>query len=132
MAKRHRSHILDIYGVHLHVATSLKGWKQLRRHLTFLDEKPGGLGFVHHATWHPDDGSAHTTHVAILINDEAHQGDLLNLLDTCAHEAAHAAGHILDYIGEPYGGASEPHAYLVGWITRFLWETLGERVPQTR
>lgn len=42
----------------------------------------------------------------------------------CAHEADHAAGLILDYCGQPYDGASEAHAYLVGWLTSWVWQNL--------
>lgn len=38
-----------------------------------------------------------------------------------AHEATHAAGMLLDHIGQDYDGESEALAYLVGFIAAFVW-----------
>ena len=45
-----------------------------------------------------------------------------DLVDLVAHEAAHAAGALLDHIGQAYDGNSEAFAYLVGFIAGWLWE----------
>jgi hypothetical protein len=44
------------------------------------------------------------------------------LVGTCAHEASHAAGRILASIGHTVDETDEPHAYLVEWLARWLWE----------
>ena len=116
-----RHHVLDIYGVHVHLATSKKQWKRLRRELTFLNEKPEALGLSAFATFHPDAAAPPVPHLVFWLDLPAltNPGDLI---DTCAHEAAHGANQILDHVGHDTRGTDEPSAYLVGWLTRWLWE----------
>lgn len=51
-----------------------------------------------------------------------HLDDIDDLVETCSHESAHAANQILEYIGHDHRGTDEPHAYLTGWLTRWVWE----------
>jgi hypothetical protein len=60
-------------------------------------------------------------HVIVYIDVAANQTRPGVLINTIAHESAHAAGMILDHFGQPYDGDSEAHAYLVGWIAEWLW-----------
>jgi len=122
-AKPYRHHVLDIYGVHLYLATTPDAWKKLRRRVNYLGDVPESLGLTTFATWHPDDGSAPTPILTIWIDLEHH--DPIDLVETAAHEASHAAGQILHWLGHDYrgaGGTDEPHAYLVGWLTRWIFE----------
>ena len=117
---KHHTHVLDIYNVHLHAVTTRKAWAKLRKDMPHLDENPG-LGHTHLFEWIPNDGTLPERHVALYIDVKAHRDDHAELINTCAHEATHAAGMILDQIKARYDGNSEPFAYLVGWLTAWLW-----------
>lgn len=113
MARRtHRSHLLDIYGIWIHLATDPRQWRSLQRHFTSPEDVPTVLGF---AGWRDGD-------IVLFVDLGAHTGDTLALVDTVAHEATHAAGAILDHVGEQYDGTSEALAYLVGWLTKWVWQ----------
>lgn len=78
----------------------------------------------------PGGRSRHVLVVAIderrLLDPDSEPCDAAQLI---AHEATHAAGLLLDHIGQPYDGASEAHAYLVGWIVRWVWQQTHRLVP---
>lgn len=112
-----RSHLLDVYGVRLHVVTSRQEWKLLRAQFPKLDRKPTGVGMSHFLTVKGD------PHVALWVNRKAHKA-IPGLVNTCAHEAAHAAGQIMEFVHADPDPSGEPHAYLVGWITQWLWEAV--------
>jgi hypothetical protein len=119
-----RHHTLDIYGAELWLCTSRRQWSSLRRRLTFLDKAaPEAAGLSQFATFVPKHGGPTVPHVVLWIDPRQARSDA-ELVDTCAHEASHAAGQLLDYIGHDIRGTDEPHAYLVGWLTRWLWETV--------
>lgn len=121
-------HTLDIYGVDLHLATTEREWKNLRRRLSYLDTLPDSAGLTHFAIWEPNDGGRSTPVVAFWIRGGV-AGDLLDLVATCAHEATHAASHILTWTGHDIRGdrgGDEPMAYLVGWLTQWLWTNTKE------
>ncbi len=123
---------LDIYGVNLHLATTERDWKWLRRHLPYVKEMPDSAGHSHFAVWEPNNDGLPLPVLALWIRDELNE-DPAELIDTCAHEAAHAAGQILSWIGHDFrgdGGVDEPHAYLVGWLTKWLWENASQ--PRNR
>jgi hypothetical protein len=115
-------HQIEVYGAELHIATSLKAWAKLRKRIDSLDEEPGGLGFTS-LDLHESELGATWPHLSIFVDLAAHGDDQPMLVNTCAHEAAHAAGLLLDHIGEQYGGRSEAHAYLVGAIAASIWAT---------
>jgi hypothetical protein len=118
MATAH--HTLDIYGVEIDLVTTRREWSTLRRRLSFLDKDPtqyGGLTTF--AVWQPKDGLT-VPHLVFWINTAQH-GDQASLIDTLAHEASHGAGRILDNIEHKVEATDEPHAYLVGWLTAWLW-----------
>lgn len=118
MPKTYTAHRLDIYDTELYVTTTKRGWANIRRLVPFgeLDATAGGQ--THSGQWQPDNGAPNENAIGIYINpNHKTPGEHLN---TCAHEATHAAEKILtDAATEPAG---EPLAYLVGWITRWLWE----------
>ena len=117
----HIEHRLDIYNAALFLATTKKQWKTLAKHIDFLDKnKPDSAGQVSFATWCPNKGINEP--VAVIWIDTKHHTNPGELIDTCAHEASHAAGRILEHIGHQIPATDEPHAYLTGWLTRWIWE----------
>lgn len=117
------SHVLDVYGVHLHLATTRRQASRLHRLYPALGKisMPTGWGGCAKFGHVPPIGIAQL-HLAFWVDVAGHRGDLGALLDTCAHEATHAGCLILDDCDADYDGNSEPLAYLVGWLTRWLWE----------
>lgn len=119
-----RHHVLDVYDAHLHRATDRRQWSTLRRELDFLEKKaPGSAGFSQFATWEPRGGGLTEPHLVLWINVKQHTTEI-DLIDTAAHEATHAAGQLLEHVGHQIRGTDEPHAYLVGWLTRWLLDGL--------
>ena len=118
----HRHH-LDIYDADLWLATNASQWRALARMIgdVIEDDPPDLAGQATFATFHPDDGGMVTPTSVLWIAVAAHKTPA-ELVNTCAHEAAHAAGHLLGHIGQEYGDANEAHAYLVGWLTQWMWE----------
>lgn len=108
-----RTHALDIYGVHIALATSKRDWKQLREGYDFMGRRPRTQGM---ATFHKG-------HLVLWVDVNCHEstGDLV---DTIAHEAVHGARQILDWV--EYHGCDEPFAYLVGWLARFMWDGVSQ------
>lgn len=116
-----RSHQLDIYGAWIHVATDRKAWRSLRRRLPSLDKDPGALG-AFSITLHEAPSGKVTPHLSVWLDINACD-DKTELVDTIAHEATHAAVALLDHIGQAYDSDnSEALAYLIGWISGWLWE----------
>lgn len=75
--------------------------------------------------------SAPTPVVTFWIRD-ALTADPLQLVETCAHEAAHATAHVLTWTGHDIrgdNGHDEPSAYLTGWLTGWIYDncTKGKR-----
>ena len=114
-----RHHILDIYGVHLHLATTQREWSTLRRKQTWLVKKPNASGLACFATFHPKKPGPVVPHLALWV-DVALCADPLELVEICSHEAAHGAAQILEWVGHEIKGSDEPSAYLVGWLTRWM------------
>ncbi len=115
------THTLDIYSAVVHLATTQKQWDRLRKTVDSLDAEPGGLGFTSCDVFEATDGGT-VPHLSIFIDRKAHADSVSALVNTCAHEAAHAAGMLLNHLGQPYDGNSEAHAYLVGWLAQWLWD----------
>lgn len=114
-------HTLDIYGTELYLVTNRRDWATLRRRLSYLDKAPASAGLAAFAAFEPKNGSITTSHLALWIDVAAHRSDL-DLIDTAAHEASHAAGQIFEWINHDVRGTDEPSAYLVGWLTRWIIE----------
>ncbi len=117
---------LDIYDVTMHLARNKRSWAALRRKypkaLPAIESDTGGL------TCYMGD----VVCFYIPACDDLGQG-----LTVLAHEAAHAAGAILDHRGVALvdgeaedGGSigSEALAYLTGWLTRWLWQNTHDAV----
>ena len=113
-----RHHQLDIYGVWLHSATTHKSWRKLRKDLASLPEiEDGALGTTSRDL--TDDGAVH---ISVFIDAARLVDNPQGLVEILAHEAAHAAGMLLDHIGQEYDGESEALAYLVGFIAAWVCE----------
>ncbi|NUO57249.1 MAG: hypothetical protein HOV78_11325 [Hamadaea sp.] len=125
-----RTHRLDIYGADIYLATTKGQWRKLaRRGIASLDtEAPEAAGLSQFATFHPNDGGLSTPVLVLWVDAAAHKS-AGELVDTLAHEASHAAGQLLAHVGHDHRGTDEPHAYLVGWLTRWLWENVGWSEP---
>lgn len=123
---RPATHELDIYGAQLHATWTPKQWRKVARSIGRDDaQAPESSGRVDFSLWVPTVGIS-VPHVLIYIGLKDHADDTAALVDTIAHESAHAAGAILDHIGQAYDGdTSEAHAYLVGWIAGWLWRQGG-------
>jgi hypothetical protein len=118
-------HTLDIYGAELHLVTTKRDWSTLRRKLSFMDKgAPESAGLAQFATFHPKGGGITVPHLVLWLDLASHR-TRLDLIDTAAHEASHAAGQLLEHIGHDIRGTDEPHAYLVGWLTRWMLEQVG-------
>ena len=117
MAAQH--HTLDIYGTHLHAAYTNRDWNQLRREHpgAYLDKANTlGLGATYDGR---DPNDQHHQWIWVGLNN--HHGNPAELIDTCAHEATHAALNITHrHAFNPTAGNGEPLAYLVGWLTTWL------------
>jgi hypothetical protein len=122
-------HILDVYGAHLHAAVDLKGWNKIRKTVTTLDDPDGALGFTSCDVHLSPDGVP-TPHLSVYVDVQAHGGNALALVDTCAHEASHVATFLFNHIGEPIRVPGEAHAYLTGWVTAWLIGGIG--LPPTK
>lgn len=112
-------HTLDIYGVTLYQARNGREWAAIRKSREpQLGESPKCAGMTEMHT--SNDGSMTFT-VYVRPTDDPRE-----VINTCAHEAAHVAGQILDAANAEYDGLNEPFAYLVGWITQWLWTNMQE------
>lgn len=118
---RYRHTTIQIYGAELYLATDLSQWKALRRKIDSLEEDPGGVGATSLDMQDHDLDPMNTAHVSVYIDKATLAEDGAALVNTCAHEATHAAALLLDHLGQQ-GGNSEALAYLVGWVTEWLWE----------
>jgi hypothetical protein len=119
-------HRLDIYGTALFLATTKKQWKALAKRIDALEKaKPDAAGQVTTFTRYPKKRGNTELVITVWIDTRNHT-DPGELIDTCAHEASHAAGRILEHAGHTVPATDEPHAYLTGWITRWIWEHSGD------
>ena len=103
-------HRLDIYDVDLYLVTSKSEWKALRQ------------------TTLPDMPKFDVDHQAACMTLASDDDDLKMIfyfrntdINTVAHEAYHGAGLILDHITQEYDGSSEAAAWLVGWLSEWIW-----------
>lgn len=115
-------HRLDVYDADIWLATNERQWRALGKITPVAEgDPPDAAGNAAFATFHPNDGGP-TAPVIVLWLDLASLHEPADLVNTCAHEASHAAGHLLEHIGQDHHGSNEAHAYLVGWLTQWLWE----------
>lgn len=115
------SHLLDVYSVRVHLATTRKDWAKLRKKLGIEPLDVDCHGLTQHATWRANDGTSAEQHVLVYLDVRGCDGDPRALVNVAAHEATHAATMLLRHYGHKIRGHDEPHAYLVGWLTEWLW-----------
>lgn len=116
------SHLLDIYSIWLHVESTPAKWKALAKKEGLSLNKPdGSLGFVNHSKI-VHKGMIH--HISVYIDGKSHKDNDIALVETCAHEATHAALTILSIVGQTIRDDDEHVAYLTGWITQWLYQTV--------
>ena len=112
-------HRLDIYGIDIYLARNTSEWAAIRRKVPEYELGP-----------RPDE-RARTTHMidddAIIFWLRSEDIDPLNDISDCAHEATHAAGFLFHAMGQKQDARSEPFAYLVGWLTAWLYQHTREQ-----
>lgn len=110
-------HRLDIYGTHIYATSTKRGWSNIRRRIGSLrDVDVEGGGQTSEVWFVPSSGAHHEQHIAVYVNPNDSD---LDQLDTIAHEATHVAQMIFDAKNADMN--SEPFAYLVGWLTAWLY-----------
>lgn len=123
-------HSLDIYETELHLTTKRAGWAAISRRLPVLAHDIGGVAGCSSSRVIPaTNGGWDTHHVALYIDTRPARADSSNypkLAGTVAHEATHAALAICDQRGLRVSSEAdhdeEPYAYLVGWLSQWIWE----------
>lgn len=100
----------------LWVASDKKQWRVLRESFKDLAKKPKGMGVT------CERGDEDGWHVIIYVAQGKHDNEI-DLIDTVAHEANHAASDILKQVGEKKR-TREVEAYLTGWIAGEVWRHL--------
>jgi hypothetical protein len=108
------------YGAELHLATTERQWATLAARFELDEDDNNGVG----TTTLVLDREKFVPHLVVWLDVATIGDDALGMVTTCAHEAAHVAGMLLDHVRESYDGASEAFAYLVGWVTRWLIEAV--------
>lgn len=117
-------HTLDIYDVEVYLPKTRKAWKRLRKSVSFIGEYPRSAGLstfaVKNSKRRPSCG-----HLVLWL--DLKKLSTPELVNTIAHEAAHGTGAILDWAGvNVNGGDNEAHAYLVGWLSQWMWENVNQ------
>lgn len=122
---------IDVYDVWLHVAINYPknkffktyfGNKECTEPLESDVDHFDSKGF----TWGILSTKEHPRVIFININLDKAEG-LLDLIDTMNHEAFHATTGIAKFIDMPFSdNTEEPYAYLVGTISRHVYQTVFE------
>lgn len=116
-------HRLDVYGSEVFAVSHPKAWRRLRKRLPWISKTPGALALTEFSV-RADKGGQPRGHLVLWVDVRRH-GCLAELVDTCAHEATHGSLRILEHAGVPVSGdSSEAHAYLTGWLTGWLLESV--------
>lgn len=122
-------HHLDVYDCEVFLARTKREWSALKRHTkATLDPAPQSAGLTTFATYQPV-GSFTRPHLFLWVDAGQHQR-AADLVNTCAHEAAHAASYLLNHLDHTIRVSDEPHAYLVGWLTEWLWSHCSAALDQ--
>lgn len=118
-------HTLDVYGAELYLITNRRDWTSLRRRLPFMELGPSEDASAGSSTFGVEMRAVGlpVPHLVVWL-DLKRLEDPLDLVEIIAHEASHGANQILDYIGHDIRGVDEPHAYLVGFIARWIHQGL--------
>lgn len=131
MAALHTS--LDLYGFQVHLATTKADYRELRQQYRWLAKhNPDESGSCSFYVDIPKVGLP-TPHLVLWIDTNRITTEA-DLIETVAHEAAHGANHVCEFIDHKVTGLDEPHAYLAGWLTRWTFEACKaeEATPRRR
>lgn len=118
-------HDFDVYENRtMYLARNTREWKKTYAKVPPIGKKPPktALGQVEHHTWVPNDGLDGPHSLFVIWIGVERLGSHDTLVNTIAHESFHAAGAILESTSATYNSASEPMAYLVGFISQWLYE----------
>lgn len=121
------SHNLDIYGAILHLCTRKRQLERLQEDMPGADPwRSDATGLT---TSLVEIGPPNLHHVVIFVDTLSMGEDTAMMVNTIAHEAAHAAGFILNHVGagatlSTTTDAAEHVAYLIGWIAEWVWHHL--------
>lgn len=122
MAKKPAHHVLDIYGAHLWLAVTPRQWAKLvdRFEGSIDEDDRDSIG----ATALILDSKSSTPHIVVWLDVDRFGDDALGCVETTAHEATHVATLLLTHLRHTIRSIDEPHAYLVGWVTRWMLEQI--------
>jgi hypothetical protein len=113
-------HEMDVYRTELYLARRPSEWRALRKKIDAIDDDvPNCAGMTHFLEWEPATGQRR--HIEVFWIDTVNADNVAQLINTCAHEATHAASSMFNWLGHHLNG-DEPSAYLVGWLTEWLWD----------
>ena len=114
-------HVLDVYGVHLHLLTKASELDDVRERIgcdadDLPDDTTHSLGSASSLT---DEKTGDEHHVVWIDVKSRRHRRRADLIDTIAHECSHVADHVLQD-RNVYGG--EARAYLVGWLAGWVYQ----------
>lgn len=116
---------IEIYEVDVYLSRKPSEWRKVRKllgdSLPKRVESVGRTDFLTKTTGVTLPECA----ISIYVDVAIHDGDHVQLVDTCAHEAAHAAAALLEQIGHRGDATDEPTAYLIGHLTGWMWSHVG-------
>ena len=104
-----RSTTVNPYGAHLRLALDADGYR--KADLTGETDS-GSVGAAKLIV----DRQTHRPTLLIYIEVDHYQGNPIGLIGCIVHEATHAAGMLMEHIGDEITGTTEAYAYLVEWI----------------
>lgn len=117
---------VEPYGATLHLATSKKQWKRLSKTYAGGLHKSGRQALGSSTLLLSERGDAV---LVVWVDVRAHR-DARELMRTAVHEAVHASAALLEQVHQPYDSTSEALAYLVDWMSAWLWDALGDHLPK--
>lgn len=128
MTKKHPSgvsHTLDIYDTNLHLCWRRDQVARLRKDMPGTDEIPVDSDGATITVLELLEGGGNAQHLIVWVDrkglaDRPHS----QLVNTCAHEASHVAGSILSRLNANTDPSEEHVAYLIGWVTEWIWDNL--------
>lgn len=106
---------LDIYNIDIYLARNKRQWGALRRKFDVSLPPMETAGATVEIAGNGQYDLAF--YIDVPGHDEPYE-----LINTCAHEAAHGALRIFEHIRQDPQDSHEPFAYLTGWLTQWLWE----------
>lgn len=116
---------LEQYGVDIVYATSAKRWRRAWRHFGVEPKPTPDSAGRTDSLMHAAGGDLGGIVIWAAPKHRLHR-DPAGVIDTLAHESFHAITCVLDSIQEPRDKWHEQPAYLIGWLTAWLWTNTPE------